>query len=257
VGRQRVPYGRRRSQHGDLWLPVPGGSAAAAHPVVVLIHGGFWRSAYGMKLMDGLAADIAGRGWAAWNLEYRRVGRWSGGGWPATFDDVAAGIDHLASLAEVHPLDLTRVVTIGHSAGGHLALWAAAPGRSGSGPGRVTVSGALGLGAVSDLEQAALTGLGRGAALELLGGPPERYPDRYAAASPFALVPLGVPQVLVHGCDDDTVPVAMSERYVERAAAAGDVATLVALPGVGHFEPIDPTTPAWGTTVDHLKQLLA
>lgn len=260
MGRQRVSYGRRRSQHGELWLPEGDGEVL---PVVVLLHGGFWKRAYGLRLMHGLAADVAARGWAAWNLEYRRVGVLSGGGWPATFDDVAAGIDRLAGMARIHRLDLTRVVTVGHSAGGHLALWAAARPRLPDGsPGRLTpdsviVTGAIGLGAVSDLESAARAGLGGGATVRLLGGPPGGHADRYAVASPFALLPLGVPQVLVHGCADDTVPVAMSERYAERSIALGDDATLVALPGVGHFEPIDPGTAAWGATADHIKALLA
>lgn len=262
--RIRLSYGGHRSQTGDLWLPddVGAGTGATPVPVVVVLHGGFWKARYGKRLMDGLAADLAGRGWAAWNLEYRRVGLLGAGGWPATFDDVAAGIDHLGALTGSYPLDLDRVITVGHSAGGHLALWAAGRPRLPSGaPGRfgangIVVTATVGLGAVSDLAEAARGGLGGGAAVRLLGGPPAQRPDRYAAASPAALLPLGVTQVMVHGQADPTVPVSMSEGYVKRAVAAGDDATLVVLPGVGHFELIDPATAAWATTVTHIKGLL-
>jgi acetyl esterase/lipase len=265
VSRVRLEYGRRHGQHGDLWLPDgallsdgPGG-----FPVVVLLHGGFWKAMYTKGLMTQLAADIIDRGWAAWNLEYRRVGTFPSGGWPATFEDVAAGIDFLASVAGNYGLDLTRVVTVGHSAGGHLGLWAAARGQlpagvpGALGPSGLRVHGAIGLAPVADLEVAAALHLGGGAVQRLVGGLPERYPERYAMASPAALLPLGVPQVLVHGTLDGAVPLSLSQRYVERAVAAGDTATLVTLPGVGHMELIDPASSAWSATVAHLRRLLA
>ena len=226
-----------------------------------------------------------GRGWVAWNLEYRRVGSFPGGGWPGTFHDVAAGIDYLRELAGTYPLDLTRVVAVGHSAGGHLALWAAgrsrlppdapgshhgvdrsrlppdAPGShhgvgNASVDGPVRLRGAIGQAPVSDLVEAAALGLGQGAARRLLGGSPEQHPGRYAAASPAALLPIGTSQVLVHGDADTAVPLSMSRHYVERAVAAGDDAALAALPGVGHFELIDPASPAWAVTVGQIERLL-
>ena len=144
-------------------------------PVAVVVHGGFWRRRYGRTLMDALCRDLVGAGWAAWNLEYRRLGLLSGGGWPETFEDVAAGIDHLAALPG---LDLGTVVAIGHSAGGHLALWAASREQP-----RVRVTHAVGQAAVSDLREAAWLGLSRNAAEALLGGSPVQRPERYRRAS--------------------------------------------------------------------------
>lgn len=218
-------YGRHRHQHGELLLPASGPAA----PVAVLIHGGFWRARYGRRLMDGLCRDLAAAGWAAWNLEYRRLGVLSGGGYPETLEDVAAGIDALADLDV--PIDLGTVVAIGHSAGGHLALWAAAREES-----RVPVTHAVGQAAVSDLAEAIRLGLSGGAARRIDG----------PGASPIERLPLSVPQLLVHGARDDIVPVSMSRRYHEAALAARDPADLVVLPEAGHFEHIDPASKAWG-----------
>jgi acetyl esterase/lipase len=192
--------------------------------VAVLLHGGFWRERYDRHLMDDLCRDLAGRGWAAWNLEYRRLG--DGGGWPATFDDVEAGIRSVKAD-----------VAIGHSAGGHLALWAAARG---------LVTRAVSQAGVVDLAEAARLGLSNGAADELVGGDHSLF----SKVSPRELLPLGVPHLLVHGEEDETVPVQMSRSYAE---AAGDEATLVTLPGVGHYEHLDPTTAAWQAVIEWLQ----
>ena len=198
----------------------------------VLIHGGFWRAAYDRHLMDELCRDLSARGWAAWNLEYRRLG--DGGGWPATFDDVAAGIH--AVRASNKP-SRGPLVAIGHSAGGHLALWAAT---------RALVTHVVSQAGVTDLAEAARLGLSRGVVDELL--PPEAY----ALASPAQLLPLGVPQLLVHGENDATVPVALSRDYQAAAVEAGDAVDLVTLPGVGHFEHLDPSSGAWRAVIDWL-----
>jgi acetyl esterase/lipase len=222
----------------------------------VLIHGGFWRARYGLRLEDLLVPDLARRGWAVWNLEYRRLGLRSRGGWPATFEDVAAGIDHLGRLEE--PLDLARVVGIGHSAGGHLAFWAAArPGLPADAPGAepsVRLAGAVAMGGVVDLREAARLGLSRHAAQKLLGGPPTRWPRRYDLASPLERLPLGVPQLLVHGDADEVVPIGIARGYAERAGYAGDPCELVEVAGCGHEEHLDPGSRAWAPVVAWLEE---
>jgi acetyl esterase/lipase len=262
---ERHRYGRGRSQYGELHLP----RGSRPFPVAVVLHGGFWKSQYGRRLMQPLCADLAGRGWAAWNLEYRRLGV-SGGGWPATFEDVAAGIDHLAELAgrrdrhaaggrdgsatgERAPLDLSRVVAIGHSAGGHLAAWAATrpglpPGAPGAGP-RVRVTGVVSQAGVLDLAQAWELRLSRGVVRRLLDGTPGERPERYALASPAARLPLGVPALLTHGGRDDIVPPAVSERFAERA---GGECELHVEPEEDHFGHLDPGNPLWRAVVEWL-----
>jgi acetyl esterase/lipase len=245
-----VKYGRLHAQRAELWRPA--GDPATPRPVVVLLHGGFWRGRYTKVLMRKLARAATTRGWIAWNVEYRRVGRFGrGGGWPATFADVAAAVDHLAGVDGV---DLDRVVTLGHSAGGHLALWAAGRHRlpdtaPGAAP-RVRLAGAVSLAGVHDLAVASRTERGRVVVVELLGGPPDELPDRYALASPSALLPLGVPQLLVHGTADTTVALAQSADHARRAAALGDDVTYAPLDGVDHMSVIDPANPAWQIAAD-------
>ena len=240
------PYGEEDPQVGELLLPAGDGP----HPVVVLVHGGFWRSSYDRTLMDPLAADLVTRGWAAWNIEYRRVGE-AGGGWPGTFDDVAAAVDHLATLvADGAPLDLDRVVAVGHSAGGHLALWLAARDEP-----AVALAAAVSQAGVADLVVAADTGVGGRAVPDLLGGTPNEVPERYAECSPVALVPLGVPTLCVHGDADPLVPIDQSERWVVAATAAGDEAELVTFAG-GHFEVLDPAHESWRAVVERLDGLV-
>jgi len=224
--------------------------------VAVLIHGGFWRARYDLRLEDRLVADLAGRGWAVWNLEYRRLGWRSRGGWPATFEDVSGGIDHLGRLDA--PFDLSRVVAIGHSAGGQLALWAAArPGLPAGAPGAgpsVRLSGAVSQAGVLDLREAARLGLSRHAAESFLGGPARKLPQHYELASPVERLPLGVPQLLVHGEADEVVPIDLSRRYARRAAEAGDPCELVELPGVGHDEHLDPGSAAWAPVTTWMEE---
>ena len=203
--------------------------------MAVLIHGGFWRARYKLRLEDELAADLAERGWAVWNLEYRRLGWRSRGGWPATFEDVAAGIDLLGTLEE--PLDLARVIAIGHSAGGQLALWAAArrglpAGAPGAEP-RIRLAGAVAQAGVVDLREALRLHLSGDVVRRLLAGSPGKYPQRYDLASPIERLPLGLPQLLVHGEADEVVPISIARGYHERAQAAGDPCELIALPGRG------------------------
>jgi acetyl esterase/lipase len=206
--------------------------------------------------MHALAADLVRRGVAVWNVEYRRVGC-PGGGWPGTFDDVAAGADLLGELAGRFGLDLGRVAVVGHSAGGHLALWLAArhrlaPGSPGAEPG-LRPRLAVGLAAVADLVEAARRRLSDDAVVGLLGCRPEQRPDVYGQASPAELLPTGVRQLLVHGTADTSVPVDLSRRYQAAAERAGDRCELVTLPGVDHFALIDPASDAWRSTAEVLS----
>lgn len=238
---RRIAYGTDPAQFGDLYVP-----ARAEHPgTVVILHGGFWRARYGLDLGHPLAADLVTRGYTCWNVEYRRVG--NGGGWPATADDVAAAIDHLARL----DADTSAVVTIGHSAGGHLAVWVA--GRRDAG---VAVTAAVSQAGVLDLQAAVRDRLGNGAAVEFVGGTPDEVPDSYRAADPLAGVPLAVPVLCVHARADDTVPIAQSESYLAAATAAGAAASLHVVPG-DHFTVIDPTHRSWTVVRDALPFLLS
>lgn len=243
-----VAYGSDDDQVGDLRVP----KTPPPHPVVIVIHGGFWRHAWTRDIMDAAAVDLSRRGWATWNLEYRRIGL--GGGWPATLNDVAAAMDHVPRLADEHDLDASSVVVLGHSAGGQLALWAAGRHRlRGDDPGhnpKVRPIRAVGLAPVTDLAAGARDGIGRGAVEDFLRRTPAEGPDRYEAASPTGLLPLGVPQVIVHGDADDEVPVSMSLAYADAAAVAGDDVRLKILEGTDHYSIIEPRSAAWPAVVD-------
>jgi acetyl esterase/lipase len=247
-GATRHLYGTNPAQFGDLYRP-----EGPAHPgVVVVIHGGFWRSAYNLSLGAPLAADLAARGYLAWNLEYRRVG--NGGGWPATLADVAAGIDHLATL----DVDTSHVTAIGHSAGGHLAVWAAGraalPAKTPGAAPAVQVRAVVAQAGVLDLRTAAATGVGGTAVPDFLGGTPEQVPERYAVADPIRQVPLAAPVLCLHSRADHDVPFAQSTAYVAAATQAGGTATLCETDG-DHFTAIDPSTAPWRAVIDALPRM--
>lgn len=241
-------YGPDPRQFAELWLPA---STNRRPGTVVVVHGGFWRSRYTLDLGRPLAADLVGRGWAVWNLEYRTAG--SGGGWPATFTDVAAGIDALAHVSDVDP---EPVVAIGHSAGAHLATWAASrPNLPHGAPGarpQVTVSAVVAQAGVLALAKAARERVGNGAVIDLMGGPPDDLPDAYGVADPIMLVPPPVPVLCVHSRRDESVPYSQSEAYV---AAAGGHARLRETRG-DHFTLIDPGHRDWSLVVDALPALI-
>lgn len=265
AGSTRYAYADGASQFGDLWLP----EGEGPHPVVVLVHGGFWRTGFDLSLMDALAADVVARGWVAWNIEYRRVGE-EGGGWPGTFADVAAAVDHLAGVADGEgpdadgsvdavPLDLDRVAVAGHSAGGHLAAWTSVraglpEGAPGAGP-VVSPVAVVSQAGVVDLRRAADDDLGGGATGGLMGASSDDEPERYGIGSPIERVPTGVPVRCVHGRVDDIVPIDQSERYVTAATEAGDDAVLAPFDG-DHFPVLDPTHVSWTDTVTWLRPYL-
>jgi acetyl esterase/lipase len=241
-------YGPDPAQFGELWLPR---SPSAA--TVVIVHGGFWRARYDLSLGRPLAADLVARGYVVWNLEYRRVG--AAGGWPVTFEDIAAGIDLLAEL----PVDTARVAAIGHSAGGHLAAWAA--GRSGlpaGAPGArplVAVTAVISQAGVLALADCAREGVGGTAALDLMGGRPQDLPERYRVADPMTAVPVEAAVLCLHSRADEAVPFAYSERYVAAAAQAGGRARLHETDG-DHFTLIDPRSADWRVAAGALPGLL-
>jgi acetyl esterase/lipase len=256
----RLRYGPHKLHFGDLRLPA--GPTGSRWPVVMVIHGGFWLAAYDLEYLGPACEALAQAGFATWSIEYRRIGH-PGGGWPGTFHDVARAADHLRTLAQTYPLDLERVVTLGHSAGGHLALWLAARPRipehdpilyAAEAP--LKLRGAVSLGGVVDLNWAWEHGLGDGAVESLMGGPPGRYADRYEVASPAALLPLGLPQVLVHGTEDDLVPIEISRVYHAAALGVRDPAALIIQPGAGHYEMLQPGSREWAQMVDSVRSML-
>ena len=253
-----IAYGQGPFQFGELRLP----EGAGPHPVAVVIHGGCWLADYDLHYITHLSAALARAGIATWTLEYRRIGN-DGGGWPGTFEDLVHGSGHLEALARDYPLDLERVVFIGHSAGGHLALWLAArhnlpPGTPLHAPAPLGVRGIVTLAGITDLRS---YGAGDGgcntAVTPLLGGPADEAPERYAQASPIELLPLGVPQRLLVGGLDPIVPPEQAERYTERAQAAGDDVQVWPVEAAGHFDLVAPFAPAWATVERAVLDLLA
>jgi acetyl esterase/lipase len=247
-----IRYGARADQEADLHLP-----STRHPPVVCLLHGGFWRMPYGRDQMTVIADDLASRGLAAWNMEYRRLGA-PDAGWPRTMEDVATGIDHLAQLAVADvDLDLDRVVAVGHSAGGHLALWAGGHSRRSDAPSpHIRLLAVIGLAPIADLARAYDVRAGGEVVAELLGGAPSQLPERCRAASPIEMLPLRVRQLILHGTADDVVPIDLSRRYARAAAAAGDVIELIELSETGHMEYLDPSSAAHATLRRRLCELL-
>lgn len=247
---RRIAYGPDPLQFGELWLP----SRSRRARLVVVIHGGCWQAALpGLELMNGLAEDLRRRGYAVWNVEYRRLGH-TGGGYPGTFEDVGRAIDFLRVISRTDHLDLGHVVVLGHSAGGHLALWAA--GRQRLPPDSplhvqspLRIGGVVTLAGINDLEAYRASGpdaCGGPTTVERLTGADGRPAGTaYSDTSPVELLPIGTRQTIVSGALDPIVPAAFGSDYVRRAQAEGDAVAELVFPHAGHFELIDATTPEW------------
>ncbi|MEC1520720.1 alpha/beta hydrolase [Neobacillus niacini] len=245
-----IAYGEHPSQFGVLRRPEAPGNC----PVMVSIHGGFWQSKYGLEENEPLAEDLAKRGFATWNIEYRRIGE-EGGVWPGTFHDVVSAVNHLDQLKDTHQLDLSKVVVIGHSAGGHLALLLGSFLNVMDSPLVVPIKGIISLAGVTDLGQMLQIHTEReitSPVTAFLGGSMEELP----IASPIELLPLNVEQVLIHGELDRHVPVSLSVDYHRRAEELGDSVRLITLPEADHFMVVDPTSSAWKTVTDSLEGLI-
>ncbi|MFN0085118.1 MAG: alpha/beta hydrolase family protein, partial [Blastocatellia bacterium] len=251
----RIAYGKNEFQYGELRLP----KGAGPHPVAIVIHGGCWLSQYGMEYMGHMAADLAGAGIATWSIEYRRIGN-EGGGWPGTFEDAGRAADHLRELAKTWPLDLTRVVATGHSAGGHLALWLGARRNLPKASALYTANplplrGIVPLAGISDLRRTG-TACDREVA-QLMGGSAEEKASIYNLGSPIEMLPLRIPQVIVQGDSDAIIPMAMAREYVEAARKKGDPVKLRLIEKAGHFEVVDPQSSAWPVIREAIQAMLA
>ena len=256
----RVAYDDDSSQFGELRIPASSGP----HPLVVLIHGGCFKAAYAsLSDLRAMADSLKADGIASWNVEYRRLGQ-SGGGWPGTYLDVGRAVDHVRSLAPQYHLDLGRVVIVGHSAGGHLAMWAGARSRLATtsslyAPNPLAIRGVVDLAGPVDMSanvQGYEALCGDTVITSLLGGTPAQVPERYAQASAIKLLPLGVPQVLVLGTREEFVPLPFAEAYVRAARLAGDSIRLLVIPGVGHFEIASPRSSTWPQIESAIRSLL-
>jgi acetyl esterase/lipase len=256
---RRVTYGPDVNQFAELRVP----NGTGPHPVVVLVHGGCFKTYGSFAEFAPVGDALKGRGIATLNVEYRRIDQ-AGGGWPNTYLDVGHAVDRVRSLAKEHNLDLSRVVLVGHSAGGHLAMWAAARSRVPRGSALfmedpLAVRGVVDLAGPLDLTAniEGYEGLCRDRVItNLMGGTPASVPERYAQASPMKLLPLGVPQVLVLGEHEEYVPRPLARAYVEAAKRAGDRAELMLIPGVGHFEIASPRSAIWPRVESAIRSLI-
>jgi acetyl esterase/lipase len=251
VADKRIHYGPHESQFGDLWMPAGRGPAA----LVILIHGGCWRGAFDLQPVSSLASALRQAGLAVWSIEFRRVGE-QGGGWPGTFHDVAAASDLVRALARDYPIDLRRVIAVGHSSGGHLAAWLAArPGLPMSSAVYVAdpipLKATVVLAGIPDMAAAVTGPLRRGdedclqANIAVMGGLPQEVPVHYQQGSPIQMLPTGVPQRNIVGPQDHPARLEQLSRFVQAAKDAGDSADLTVLRTAGHLDLVDPRAAEW------------
>jgi acetyl esterase/lipase len=245
-----VAYGADPNQFGDLRLPkdTDKDKDKGPFPLVINIHGGFWRAKYDLAHTGHLCAALTAKGLATWNLEYRRVGN-PGGGWPGTFDDVRSAYRFLPELVKRYRLDANRVVVMGHSAGGQLALCLAAH--------EASLTKVVSLAGVLDLQQAWESHFSDNAVVEFLGGKPADVPERYREADPMQLsIARSTTQWLIHGAADDVVPSYFSRNYAQQKRTRGDDVHYLEISAAGHFDLIDPHSQAWPKVQDTVLHLL-
>jgi acetyl esterase/lipase len=243
---RRVPYGPDPNQFFDLRLPALR-APEAGFPLVINVHGGFWRARYDLTHAGHLCVALTRRGLVTANLEYRRVGN-VGGGWPGTFADISMAYEFLVEHAKEYNIDARRIVIMGHSAGGQLALWLAAQEPE-------VIRGVISLAGVVDLHRAYELHLSQDAVVEFLGGTPREVPERYRAADPMQLSVKGVRQVLVHGSSDEIVPPDFSRAYVAQKNKKKESVQIIEIPGAGHYDLIDPRTDAWKLVEENVLRL--
>lgn len=261
----RIHYGAGPNQFGDLWLPQT--QASSLVPLIVFFHGGWWMSEYDLSYAGYLCDALKKEGVAVWSVEYRRVGK-TGGGWPTTFQDAAAGFDYAVKLAKSYPLDLSRVITMGHSAGGHLAFWVAGrhhidlhseiyqPRPQVPLLGAISLAGAVDLRLTLDLSGHSTFAHDRQIIYNLMGGRPQDLPQRYNAGNPGDLLPFHVPQVVIQGTADDEIPPELPSRWAEMSRKLGDTVTVKILPSVSHPDLVDPESKAWVVIRDSMRKML-
>ena len=256
----RIHYGANPFQFGDLWLP----ESRGPFPLVVFYHGGWWRSEYDLGYAGYLCAALKKAGIATWSVEYRRVGA-TGGGWPTTFQDAAAGFNYVVTLGKSYPLDLSRVISMGHSAGGHLAFWLAGrqhipveseifrPIHGVHLRGVVGLAGAVDLRLTIELAGHSIFAHDREEVESLMGGSPQEVPKRYQAGNPGDLLPFQAPQFLIQGADDDQIPPELPTRWVTMAKLRGSQAATTIIPEADHFDIVDPASRAWPIVLQKIK----
>jgi acetyl esterase/lipase len=235
----RVAYGKESSQFIDFRFP----ASDAGTALVIMVHGGFWRQKYDLAHAGHLCAAVTACGLTTANIEYRRVGE-PGGGWPGTFEDVPAAL----RTARTHSGNRKPTLVMGHSAGGHLALWAATQ--------QQDLNAVIALAPVACLRRAWELGLGDGAVSDLLGGPPDVVPDRYLLACP-SKQSTRVPRILIHGTDDDIVPLSVSEDYLAARSVESDVVRFIKVHRADHFDLIDPRSGSWNRVIAEINDTVA
>lgn len=257
----RIPFGPTPAQFGDLWLPAIGDDRR--FPLVVFFHGGWWESGYDLGYAGYLCQALKRAGIAVWSVEYRRLGA-TGGGWPATFHDAAAGFEWVSTLASSYPIDLSRVMTMGHSAGAHLAFWLAGREHVSSGspllltPPRIAPVGTIALAGVVDLRAAIRLSTGSrfghvpGRIRRFMGGLPAEQPQRYREGDPGELRPLPLRQLLIQGSADDQIPPELPHVWAKESLRLGQKAEVTIIPGATHLDVVDPRSKAWPVVISEI-----